>query len=422
MCDPAPVGPLVHRCQKCNAVGAGKKLLRCRGCLAVRYCDINHLKADLPSHKPTCNRIRKARVKLGKEAALVRDLPADGDMPENIFENGAGDFWRLPGTKKYMKARYNFAVKYLYMLGTFDSTQMALRHMQDMLRLDRYDENRVAFTVPFVMMCLDLDQESCDFIKGCLVDPRETFEGTDIFGSVESILGKIPSFEHTVASLLLRLKLLVDVINVIKARKVLSRIPLPVELQNVIEQNVVRSPLSAHLYKESTQALPKTQQKRIHAVCDFGSILLGGSEWFLSELFAVEQPLNIDPEWIDDSYTARNLARHSYPAWRGTEGVLQLLTDARACAVKALEIGLEEYKHPQSMYISFSDKAWRLTWKYLEWAVEDATYLGPPSERPSERYVKHHQEFKSDTHDKSFGSELLEGLRRMLVKTLYGAS
>lgn len=64
--------------------------------------------------------------------------------------------------------------------------------------------------------------------------------------------------EHTVASLLLRLELLVDVIDVIKARKVLSRTPLPVELQNVIEQNVVRSQLSVHLYKESTQDLLKT--------------------------------------------------------------------------------------------------------------------------------------------------------------------
>ncbi|CAG9990914.1 unnamed protein product [Clonostachys byssicola] len=446
MSDPAPAGPLVHRCQKCNAVEAGKKLLRCRGCLAVRYCNIKHLKADLPNHKSACNGIKKARVKLGKETALVRNLPAEGDMPANVFEAGVGNFYDFPRTDDYMKARYNFAVRHLYMLGTLDSTTLALRHMQDMIRLDNFDDKYAHLIIPYAMLCLDLDQESCDFIKkwGFPTPSLANVQGTDVFEYPELIIGEDRMLERLVALLLLRLKLLVDVINVIKARKALSRTPLPVEIQNVIEKKVVRSPLSAHLYQESTAGLLKIQQKMIHGIRELSIAVNVMDKNFISELFAVGKLLNIkvranDPEAIG---YAPHVAKYSYPAWRGTEGVLQLLADAHAGGVKALETAIQGTKHSESSARGnfsrsgaeiLSSMGLELIWEHLEWVVEEAAYFGPPAERPSKYLAKVHQGFWTRTFNyeqfmsdidadaEGFSSEKLEMLRSIIYGALYGA-
>ncbi|CAH0058100.1 unnamed protein product [Clonostachys solani] len=403
MGDPAAskglIGPLIHRCQKCKAGEAREKFLRCRYCRAVRYCSIEHLRADRSSHKSACKGISKARVKLAKEDRLVRSLPADGDMPANVFETGVGKFWHFQPTRDYLRTRY-ILVERLHTLGTLDSYAQALKHMHDMMRLDRADHLDVQDIAPYVMLSLDLDQESCDFIKGWGIQGRKIVKGTDIFESADSILGVNNLYNPKASSLLLRLKLLVDVINVMNARKVLPLTPLPVEIQIIIEKNMVRSPLSAHLHKESTQALVERRGKLVRGILEFSQRLADDhNESFMFEFFHVA--LSVEPRRRPGlSYGEREavMARRSYPAWRGTEGVLQLLDNAGACAMKTPVMNLKGmlYSYRDKLGQRYSRSAaeqlkyeiLEVIWDYLPWAVEDATYLGPPAERPSERYRK----------------------------------
>ncbi|KAK0757419.1 hypothetical protein N5P37_010142 [Trichoderma harzianum] len=84
------VGPLLHRCSHCQT--AGPKLLRCNGCLAVRYCSRKHQVAHWLKHKSACSKIKKARAKLAEEDHAVRNATEDFMTPANAFESHAGHF------------------------------------------------------------------------------------------------------------------------------------------------------------------------------------------------------------------------------------------------------------------------------------------------------------------------------------------
>lgn len=158
-----PVGPLRYRCPQCTAVGP--KLLRCSGCLAIRYCSREHQAAHWLKHKSVCTKIKKARAKLAEENRLVRNATPTWWTPANAFETHVGHFWGIAETRDYMRARFTLAGEHLLLLGTLDGVHEALEHMQDMLRLCRSDNLGLREMMPAMMLRLDLDQECYDFVK-----------------------------------------------------------------------------------------------------------------------------------------------------------------------------------------------------------------------------------------------------------------
>ncbi|KAH7111193.1 hypothetical protein EDB81DRAFT_830658 [Dactylonectria macrodidyma] len=398
-----PPGLLRHRCPQCSATGP--QLLRCSACRAVRYCSREHQATHRSQHKSACNKINKARAKLAEEDGRVRNATADFMTPTNAFETHAGHFWGLLNTRDYMRARFALT-DHLRLLGTLDGVHEALEHMQDMLRLCRSDNMGLRDMVPALMLRLDLDQECYDFVKwwatcdpdgrydwGDMTLPHLNIHGADVLEDAD-FFGTYPTLNHVVAILLLKLKLLVDIRNLKMTRKILASRRLLHDLWESIELSVVRSPLSAKLQRESPEALLKAEAKLLNQTRGLGATLVEANHSFMFCLFDPDEALCDRPEsYSMGSWEEMALAmQNSYAAWWETEGVLDLLNDARACAARDSEDEIDdmmgdEAQRPNSRTAEelLADVSVNRIWGYLDWAVENASYLGPWFERPSER-------------------------------------
>lgn len=99
---------------------------------------------------------------------------------------------------------------------------------------------------------------------------------------------------------------------------------------------------------------------------------------------------------LPEAYTAGSfeemdlVMQDSYPAWQETLGALDLLRDARACAARSSKSEAEEWaktdKNKRTAKEILSDVSVNRIWGYLGFAIENGSYLGPPQDRPSERY------------------------------------
>ncbi|KAI8631115.1 hypothetical protein F5Y19DRAFT_425090 [Xylariaceae sp. FL1651] len=401
-----PVGPLRHRCPLCPA--AGTQLLVCAGCRAFRYCSSEHQVAHWPQHKSVCTKIKNARARLAKEDHDVRNATPDFMTPANAFETGVGRFWDIFSTREYMRARFALG-RQMLALGTLDGVHEALEHMRDMLRLCRSDNMGLRNTVPAVMLRLDLDQECYDFIKwwatcdpdgtynwGDMTLPYLNINGADVFEDPGFLLGKYPELDFVVALLLLKLKLLVDVRNLKITRKILAQRRLPAELRDQIERDVLRSPLSTKLQREPQESLIKAEEKLVTHIRRLGTALVEANGNFMFHLFEPDKALSTNViAYLPGSWDEMALAmQHSYATWWETEGVLDLLNDARACAARDSEneiedqMEIERTKHGRTAEKLLADMSINRIWGYLDYAVENASYLGPWSERPSERHTR----------------------------------
>ncbi|KAI8947341.1 hypothetical protein F4801DRAFT_515371 [Xylaria longipes] len=417
-----PTGPLCHRCPLCPATGS--QLLRCAGCRAFRYCSREHQVAHRPQHKSACNKIKKARARLAREDHGIRDAIPDFMTPANAFETHVGHFWGLLSTREYMRARFGL-VRPLILLATLDGVEEGLEHMRDMMILCRSDNMGFRTMAPAIMLRLDLDQECYDFIKwwatcdpdgrydwGDVTLPYLDIREADVLEDPGFLLGKHPELNFLVALLLLKLKLLVDIRNLKITRKVLAQ-RLPFELQDQIERDVVRSPLSAKLQRETPESLSKAELKLINHARQLGAAILETNGDFMFVLFEPDEALTDTPEsYSSGSWEEMVIAmQNSYATWWETEGVLELLKDARHCASRESERdveGLMENKRARKGRMPWElleDLSVNRIWGYLDDAVENATYLGPWYDRPSERRTMANREARERAVEEEAGLE-----------------
>ncbi|UPK97383.1 hypothetical protein LCI18_008318 [Fusarium solani-melongenae] len=327
--------------------------------------------------------------------------------PANAFETHVGRFWGLLSSRDYRRARFALA-DLLCSLGTFGGVHEALQHMQDMLRLCRRSDNMgLRDAVPALMLRLDLDQECYDFVKWwATCDPDGRYDWSDtslphlnIHGA--DVLENYPALCHLVAILLLKLKLLVDIRNLKMTRKILASRHLPHDLWKSIELSGIRSPLSLKFQKESPELLLKTEGKLLDQTRQLGAAVVEADHNFMFSLFDPDEALCAEPApYSMGSWEEMALAmQRSYASWWEMEGVLDLLNDARACAARDSENEIEDMMEGETRRFGgrtaeemLSDVSVNRIWGYLDWAVENASYLGPWSDRPSEQHTRENRE------------------------------
>ncbi|EXJ96377.1 hypothetical protein A1O1_01503 [Capronia coronata CBS 617.96] len=313
--------------------------------------------------------------------------------PANAFETHVGHFWGILNTRDYMRARFALADT-VRRAGTLDGINEALDHLRDMMRLCRSDNMGLRDIIPSLMLQLDMDQECYDFIKWYQTEgqrgdydwdnmdlPFFNIKGANVLEDVGYLDRKWGGVQHLSAVMLLKLKLLIDIINIKLARKVTTA-RLPPELWKRIELYV------------SYQTITGVQQKLELHVKLLARTIQNLNEHFVSTLLDADEYLYGPPE----SYSAGSfeemllLLHSSYAAWWQHEGVLELLQSAKSIPAKDSEEEIEGMmdtftfrNNPgsdRSKEELLDDVSRNRLWGYFSDAVEDAMSLSET--RPSE--------------------------------------
>jgi hypothetical protein len=249
-----------------------------------------------------------------------------------------------------MRARYALA-DITRQLGTLDGVTEGLDYLRDMLRLCRSDNMGVRDLIPALMLQLDLDQDCYDFIKWWIKvhDDRHydwsntelpylDVEGANVLENVAFMERDFIPTHYFIAILLLKLKLLTDIINLKLTRKVIAS-RLPVELWRRAELGAIRSPLSKQWAGRSYHDITAVQYKLERQVRLMAQYVQESNLSFMQMLFNPEDYLGErHSTYMPGSHEEGQLALgYSYAAWWEHVGVLELLDSAKSIAERDLE-------------------------------------------------------------------------------------
>lgn len=194
---------------------------------------------------------------------------------------------------------------------------------------------------PALMLQMDQDQECYDFIKwwwtvGSNGDREGSYldlKNADALEDVQFLASDFGDTAHLGTMLLLKLKLLVDLINLKLARKVIAP-RTPPELWHRIEPRVLRSPLSQQWVGKPYRTITAVQQKLEVQIKRIARFLQKANEYFLQMLLEPTEYLGERPGYYSHGTfeEVQLIAQYSYPAWWEHHGVLELLESAREIA------------------------------------------------------------------------------------------
>lgn len=243
------------------------------------------------------------------------------------------------------------------------------------------------------MLRLDLDQECYDFIDWYkTVGQSQTYDWSnmdvhilsikdaDVFESTRFLwCAYSPDLHHCLTLMLLKIKIMIDIVNIRLIRKVLSG-RLPAELWQAVELAVVRSPL---LVKFATKALPELSR--------FEGLLIGHVKslaWYtrhaIHEVMAgsldLGKQLNPIPEVASFEYSdsRQALVQYAFPAWWETEGALEIFEASRGIVAAEFErqvedmMGSDTFKNEEDSNKTKDELLRGVSvniWRYLEHAV-----------------------------------------------------
>lgn len=194
------------------------------------------------------------------------------------------------------------------------------------------------------MLQLDKDQECFDFLKwyatdaerddydwGDMSQPFLNVKNTNALDDVQFLLHERAKLPHTSAALLLKLKLLLDIINIRLTRSVLAG-RLPPELWKRVELDAVRSPISRQWAGKSDQLQAMLQMKLENHIIPLSDIISDINQPLFRAIMDPDMFLALSPEHYSEGSFEElvRLMQHSYPAWWQQEGAIELLSSAKS--------------------------------------------------------------------------------------------
>jgi hypothetical protein len=329
-----------------------------------------------------------------------------------------------------MRARFHLADA-LRETKTLDGTAESLSHFRDMMRLCRSDNMGVRDVVPALMLQLDEDQAAYDFIKwyetsgnsptydwGDMDLPFLDVKDANVLESPDWLPMEHGDVNFLATLLLLKLKILVDVLNIRLTRKVLAAKAFLPDLWIGVERAIIRSPLSSGLVLKSTAELESLTEEIIDQLKYIGLLLHKANKHVLRGIIDADQWFELTPS----SYSAGSreemqlLLRNSWPAWWQIEGARELVCAAndlaRASSVQDAMIWARENGQHRGPSKELVEEYRRENadspgvWLYMTWAVRDAVSFSKV--RPSDVLKQAKEDALRDgdvDDDNSSGSE-----------------
>jgi len=303
------------------------------------YCGRDHQAADRTAHKSACKAIKKALQILDTKERELRAHPGDSLTPPNLFEEGVGHFWGILETRPYMQARYAL-VEALQKIHTREAVQTASDHIMDMLRLCRGDNMGVRELAPALLLRLGKDQACYDFCKWYATEGQRgdydwgnmdlgflDLEGENTFESIELWTRKYFDLSHTIAVMLVKVRLLLDISELHKVTLVGEQVPAE-PISNIREQ-LVRA-----VVKENQKIIESPDQTSLLEMLEdqVAGLFLAvkkSNKYFWPALLDPGDNLTTRPQ----AYTYGSRAQmvlylqHNYQSWAETPGAIGMIRE-----------------------------------------------------------------------------------------------
>ena len=205
--------------------------LTCGSCGLVSYCSRRHQKADRVTHARSCRRLVSSQECL--LVAQAKNVPSKGLDVD------------------YMRASRGI-IATTNKVGSRAAAKLQLSHLLTGLKLDRKAYRWIQWEVPLLALRLDRDQEAYTFAR-CMSGDRDrtltplspsNAEDADVLESIDYLCQKDPNIIAVVPILLLKIKLMLDLLRLNKCIKLIGH-RLPLEIFDMINVKIVRSPIVA---------------------------------------------------------------------------------------------------------------------------------------------------------------------------------
>ncbi|KAF2826190.1 hypothetical protein CC86DRAFT_394240 [Ophiobolus disseminans] len=325
--------------QGCAAPGCSrtKDLSHC-SCDAVQYCRRKHQMNHRQAHRSICSKVKKAYANLEKEERALKRERGD-----NVFENYQGVFWSIYPTRDYMRARF-MLVEALLKINTSQAVTLALDHLLGMLHLCRIDTLGVREVVPSLYLRLGRDQEAYDFCSWYhkaneKAEENEEHEydwedrslpflnttNADIFGH---ILEMFTSLSHVVATTLLKIRLIIDIQCVQRAKQEAGpHVPREI-LDNIQEYSTITDTtgLSRMLEREDQRRLIAKVKKQVN---DLYAAVEKINRHFWPALIEPGDNLRVQPTryTYGDEAQMQLVLQYNYNSWAETPGAIGVIEE-----------------------------------------------------------------------------------------------
>ncbi|POS80317.1 hypothetical protein DHEL01_v201300 [Diaporthe helianthi] len=302
-------------------------------------------------HKDLCIPTKRARTKFSKEEISIRNDPGDGGfiLPARVFEEHAGHFWGIIGTRNYMMRRFDFVNT---MLESFPSHLVALQtavdHIMDMMRLNRSDNMGLRELVPALMLRLGRDQDAYDFVRWwatCSLDedydwgdmalPHLDTRGADLLEEPKWWTGSVRELSHASVVVLIKLRVLLTLRDLQNTPRALQNSRLPREIVDQVRCELLADSLLAGRRGLASADTPKlaamiervrNQILALYVAVDAANtefwLLLLGAASHADENLVLGKPAAYSIGSVEE---AELIASYNFMAWEETPGAVDEL-------------------------------------------------------------------------------------------------